>query len=100
MGEAIRLVERLSADPSSWLCASLNGWSRPISAETIVLADLYDLNVAIHTDPKRRGDVKPHPIRPWTQVRCEHYGNTAGRTRTQIEELLARARSGEFAEKT
>ena len=95
-GEAIRLVEALAQDTSTRLCASLNHWDHPVSTETLMIADLYDIINAvvtalagIHQTPQ------PHPIRPWkTTGRVDHYGNTAGRTRGQIEAILTRAKTG------
>jgi len=94
VGEAIRLMPMLSADPTSWLCAALNDWEYPISREAILLADLFDLDHKVAAGPKKHP--KPHPVRPWRKKKQERYGNTGGRTREQIVELLDRARRGQL----
>lgn len=58
----------------------------------MILADLFDLTAAAHSSRKRKP--KPHPIRPWSSRKRERYGNTGGRTREQVQALLARARRG------
>jgi hypothetical protein len=90
----IRLVERLSADTSSWLCASLNGWSRPISQESLTLADLFDLVVGGLGGRKAAARIGPHPSRPWKVVRRERWGDPGGRTPQEVRALLTAARDG------
>ena len=91
-GEAVRLVSLLVRDPSSWTGAALAGWDRPFSHEAILLADLFDLEHGVNS----RRPPKPHPIRPWeTSGRTQRrMGDAAGRTRTEIEAILRRARQG------
>lgn len=74
------------------------GWDYPISQEALVLADIFDLDVKVHSDPKRPA-AKPHPIRPFeTRTDRRKYGNTAGRTRAEVISILERARRGELSE--
>lgn len=61
-GEAIRLADALAADPSSHVCAALNGWQYPIDRSTLAVADLFDLTVAMNT-PK--GHTPKRYPRPW-----------------------------------
>ena len=58
--EAWMLLRQLAADPTSRFAAAYNGWDHPFSREAMVLADLYDLTVHAHTDPKKRRP-KPYP---------------------------------------
>lgn len=58
--EAWMLVRELLSDPSSRLGAARAGWDHPMSREAMVLADLWDLNVAVNTDKKKRKP-KPYP---------------------------------------
>ena len=41
-GEAYRLTQVLSADPSSAIAASLAGWEHPVSREALILMDVFD----------------------------------------------------------
>jgi len=59
-GEAYRLTLALAGDPSSHVSASVSGWKYALSAESIVLRDLYDLQHQSKTTKKP----KPYP-RPW-----------------------------------
>lgn len=49
---------------------------------------MYDLTMAANTDAKHRP--KPHPGRPFKSDRSDvkKYGNTGGRTRAEIVEIL------------
>jgi hypothetical protein len=60
--EAWQLVNQLSLDPTSRLCAALNGWDYPFSTEARILADLWDLTLS--ANKRRRSKAKPYP-RPW-----------------------------------
>ena len=62
-GEAWLLVQALSSDPSSRMGAALAGWSKPWSHESLVLADLFDLQ---HAAASTKGRPKPYP-RPWVK---------------------------------
>ncbi len=59
LGEARRLVDILAGDPSSRTCAALNGWDYPISAEAMVLADLFDLWTTQDSEPYSRPWPRP-----------------------------------------
>lgn len=43
-GEAYRLTQELSRDPSAHVAAALAGMTHPVTREGIVLMDLYDLD--------------------------------------------------------
>jgi len=58
--EAWMLLRELLGDPSSHLGAAHAGWAHPFSREAMILADLWDLNVAVNTDKKKRKP-KPYP---------------------------------------
>lgn len=75
--------------------ASVQGWDYPISQETIVLADIFDLEHYINADPKKPRP-KPHAIRPFkTDNRAtEAFGKTGGRTPEQVRAILEQARLG------
>lgn len=92
-GEAIRLLSILRADPSSMTAASFEGWDYPITQETIVLADIFDLEHLVNSDPKRPRP-KPHSIRPFKMVDQKKYGNTAGRSDAEVRAILGRAKDG------
>jgi hypothetical protein len=62
----------------------------------VVLADLFDVTLQLFA-PKAARRIGPHPARPWHTAKREHWGNTGGRTREQVEQLLAQARQGAFA---
>jgi hypothetical protein len=62
-GEACLLLRALLADPSSHLAAALAGLACPVSHETAVLADLWDLLAAAHTS-KGKPPTYPRPWRP------------------------------------
>lgn len=90
-GEAVRLTAKLSADPSSWVAASREGWAYPFSREAMVLADLFDLQ---HKSKTKRGKAKPHPIRPWLQAKLRRLGG-ARLTKSQLRALLDAHRDDE-----
>lgn len=77
-GEAIRLMEVVSADPTSALAASLNGWKHPASREALVLMDLFDAFTKANF--KRP---KPYP-RPW-----DAGPRKFGRTKLPRDEVVA-----------
>jgi hypothetical protein len=62
-GEALRLTQRLSQDPSSWICAALWDWEYPMTREALLLADVYDSYAAVHFKAP-----KPYP-RPFRKTR-------------------------------
>lgn len=58
--EAYDLIRGLLSDPTSRLAAAEAGWDHPMSREAMIFADLYDLNVAVNTDRRKRKP-KPYP---------------------------------------
>lgn len=85
-GEAVRAVNLITRDPSSWTCASLAEWEYPLSREALILTDLIDIQHA--SKVKKRP--KPYP-RPWDhlkQILTQRKGNAAGRTPEQVKEIL------------
>lgn len=86
-GEAVRLVELLSADPSSAIAAALAEWAHPIPREAIVLMDLYDLQHA----SKSKRKPKPYP-RPWARPARRSWGRTS-MARDELVAALARHRT-------
>lgn len=87
-GEANRLVEKLTRDPGTWLCASLNRWEYPFSRQEQLLADLFDAFGSSKVGKKH----KPHPLRP-TKRKAEKVGKTT-LTAAQSRAVLARMRAG------
>lgn len=88
LAEVARLVVILRRDPSSAIAAALEGWDYPISRETLVLADLYDLTGQANT---AKGKWRSHPgHRPWKTDTREHQqiGNPGNRTRAEVVEIL------------
>ena len=69
--EAWLLTEQLLNDPTSHIAAALAGWDYPASRETLALADLFDLTVAVNTDKRKRGRAerytRPFPLRDATR---------------------------------
>ena len=95
-GEAIRLLGILRADPSSMTAASFEGWDYPITQETIVLADLFDLEHLVNSNPKRPRP-KPHSIRPFKVAAMQKMGNVGDRTPQEVRAILEDARRGRVA---
>lgn len=82
-GEAWRLFETIAVDPSSRICAALNGWPYPVDRAAVVLMDLYDLQ---HKKAAGKKAPQPYP-RPWDERR-KRYGKTT-LPPGQVKELLA-----------
>jgi hypothetical protein len=80
-GEAVRLVGVLSSDPSSHICAAVNQWDSPRTAEWLVLADLFDAFVRANYE---RPQAYPRPFRDEKQR-----GRTE-RPRAEVIDLLNR----------
>lgn len=78
--EAARLATRLAVDPSTHLCAALNGWDYPASREFLVLADQFDAFVRVNSGKKRPA---PYP-RPWPDASKSTFGKG---TAIPIDEL-------------
>lgn len=65
-GEAQRLTYVLASDPTSQVACALTGWDYPVSHESIVLMNLYDLQH--HVAWAQGGGKGKRPIphgRPW-----------------------------------
>lgn len=94
-GEAIRLLRVLRNDTSSQFATSCEGWAYPIERTTLAVLDVFDLLHAVNADPKK-GRPDPHSGRPWKIENREitKHGNTAGRTRAEVVEVLGRMRLG------
>lgn len=84
-GEAIRLIRILREDPSSQFAASIEDWSRPMSREAWMMADLIDIQ-GYSTAGKKW---KPYP-RP-SDVTPKRVGRTDGRSRAEVLAILGRA---------
>lgn len=87
--ESCALARSLIQDPTSRIGAAVSDWKYPISHESAVLADLYDLTVRAHTPAKSQGQVKPYP-RPWKQVDGGRSAAPAVDQKTVREALAAR----------
>lgn len=87
--EAVGHVKTLQADPSSALFASVAGWDYPMSREALLLADIFDLDHMVNSDPKK-GRPKPHSMRPMKQEQREvtRIGNAGGRSRDEVVAFL------------
>lgn len=86
--EAIRLVQVLRADPSSALAASVEKWPHPVTRESVVLMDLYDLvHQAVAKKPK------PYP-RPWGKRIGRRTTDTSSFSQDAVKALLERHRNG------
>lgn len=86
--EVARLVVILRKDPSSAIASTLEGWEYPVSREALILMDHYDLDRALNHDPKKgKADRYPRPYEVDDRQRRK-YGNTGGRTRAEIVEIL------------
>ena len=83
-GEALRLIAILRADPSTALAASMEGWKHPITRESLALADLIDIQGRSKAGKKWKPYTRPWEIKGETTRR----GNTAGRTRAEVVEIL------------
>ena len=90
-GEAIRLLKILRRDTTSQFAASMEGWEFPADRSALYLLDLYDLTVAANSD-RKQGKPKPHPGRPYKLEDRDRqkFGNTGGRSRAQVVEILNR----------
>lgn len=72
--EACSLTRALIADGTSRVGAAVAGWRYPWTPEAWILADLWDLIAAVHTDRRRRP--KPYP-RPTDEMHKKKFGRTA-----------------------
>jgi len=88
MLELVDLIDGLMRDPSSRLHATLAGWEFPVSREWLLLADLFDMQLAT----KSKRTPKPYP-RPLDKSKNRIGGkNKASHTMAEMRELLARPR--------
>lgn len=87
-GEATRLLSILRADPSSAFAAALEGWDHPISREALILMDQFDLDVQINSDPKKGKPPRYRRPFPVEDKQRQRFGNTGGRTRAEVVEIL------------
>lgn len=62
--EAWSLTRTLISDGTSQLGAAVAGWRRPWSPEAWILADIFDLLVAVNTGRGRRPKPYPRPNAP------------------------------------
>lgn len=80
-GEALRLTQRLAADPSSAVGASVAGWEYPATHEAIALWAAYDHQRGVAWSRGGGKGRKPEPYpRPWP--------SRAGRHRAKPDESL------------
>jgi hypothetical protein len=88
--EAIGHIRTLQADPSSAIFAAVAGWDYPMSREALLLADIFDLDHIVNSDPKK-GRPKPHSMRPVkTDTRqVQKVGNPGSRTRAEVVTYLS-----------
>lgn len=59
--EVYLLMREIMSDPTSRTAMAAAGFDHPVSSEWSLLADIYDLLMAVNTDPKKRGKAKPYP---------------------------------------
>ena len=83
--ETLALFRVLVNDPTSHIAAAIRGYLHPWSREAFVLADLYDLTVAAHSNGKGRS--KPYP-RP-TDEPPKRIGDASLLTQAEILAALA-----------
>lgn len=90
-GEAVMLVSMLLRDPSSWLQAAVNRWKYPVSPEWMVMANLFDLTMAVNSKNK------PKPMdRPWPKKNDgSRIGDTTTLSQDKIREILDDIRTKE-----
>jgi hypothetical protein len=81
--EAVDLLRIIRADPSSMLAAAMEGWTHPLSRESLILMDHFDLTYAA-TGAKKR---QPYP-RPFKTSDSKKRGDAAGRSPEQVLRLL------------
>jgi hypothetical protein len=83
--EAIRHTITLARDPSSHVCASLEGWDYPVSREWLVLKAIHDKFVASKFK-------KPWPVlpAPWDE-KAPRWGTPL--TKERLDAILSRHRA-------
>lgn len=80
------LTQELVKDPTSRVAAAVAEWSHPITHESMVLRDLYDLLAIVNS-----GRTKPRPYpRPWDNRRNR---TKSSLPRERIREILVQRRA-------
>jgi len=82
--EALDLIRVLRADPSTMLAASVEGWDYPMDRLAWMLADLIDVQGSSMAGKKWKA--YPRPVKPKDDRQT--FGDTGGRTREQVVEIL------------
>jgi len=90
--ESVHLLQELITDPSSHVATAVAGWAYPITAESIVLRDTYDLHAAIHSGRKS----PPSYPRPWDE-KPQRFGSTT-HPPAEVKRILADLRAGKYEE--
>jgi hypothetical protein len=85
--EAVYLVEALTRDPSSMLCAAIGDWKHPASFEWMMLANLFDLTLRLNS---KKGDTMD---RPWTKS-STRVSPSRKRSREEIDGILNKMNPG------
>ncbi|WP_159083901.1 hypothetical protein [Nocardioides terrigena] len=80
----MRHARTLRLDPSSQLAASIEGWDYPLERLGWMIADLLDVQGSSKAGKKWKS--YPRPIKP--KSASQHWGDTGGRTRSQVVEIL------------
>lgn len=83
-GEALRLIQVLRADPSTMFAAAVEGWDYPMERVAWMLADLIDVQGSSMAGKKWKAYPRPVKAREDRQS----FGDTGGRTREQVVEIL------------
>lgn len=88
--EAALLVDLMAQDPETWIHAKIAGWKFPTTRAALILADSYDLLVAVNSTKKNKRP-KPYP-RPWetSQGESTTVGRGNNRTVEETKAILAR----------
>lgn len=81
--ELYLLATYMLKDPASWLHAEIAEWEFPVSPEWAMLAEIYDIHMAISTKEK------PTYPRPWVKP-------VVVETRPDAREILQRAKDGDL----
>lgn len=82
--EALDLVRVLRSDPSSQLAAAIEGWDYPLERLGWMLADLIDVQGSSKAGKKWK--TYPRPLK--AKSKTQRWGDTGGRTRAEVVELL------------
>lgn len=85
--EGVHLVEALTRDPSSTLCAAISDWKHPASYEWMVLANIFDLTLRLNS---KKGDTME---RPWSHS-ANRIAPRGNRSREEIDSILNKMNPG------